>query len=111
TKFLKWGYGKVTDHACREIRLKRMTREEGIDRVKQYESVIPKDLPLFLSWMNMSAPEFYDCVNRFRDPSIWMRRTAGDFDLLDSVSNHRGDEGVDAVRLSTNGDPEFRITP
>ena len=32
-KFLKLGYGKITDHACREIRLRRMTREEGIDLV------------------------------------------------------------------------------
>ena len=32
-KFLKVGYGKITDHACREIRLRRMTREEGIDLV------------------------------------------------------------------------------
>ena len=29
-KYLKYGYGKATDHACRDIRLKRITREEGI---------------------------------------------------------------------------------
>ena len=42
-KFIKWGYGKVTDHACREIRLKRMTREEGIGMVRRYQNTKPKD--------------------------------------------------------------------
>ena len=30
-KFIKHGYGKVLDHACREIRLRRMTRKQGIE--------------------------------------------------------------------------------
>ena len=34
-KYLKYGYSKVTDHASREIRLKRMTRKTGIEMVKK----------------------------------------------------------------------------
>ena len=46
-KYLKWGYGKVTDHATREIRLKRLTRSQGIDLVKTYANVKPNDAALF----------------------------------------------------------------
>ena len=46
-KYLKYGYSKVTDHASREIRLKRMTRETGIKMVEKYTNRYPKDLNLF----------------------------------------------------------------
>jgi hypothetical protein len=111
TKFIKWGYGKVTDHACREIRLRRMTREQGISIVEALEHKIPGDLPLLLSWLNMSATELYELVNRFRDPRVWKRRVAGDWEQLDSVVKHKNDSGIEAVRLTTSGACDFRITP
>ena len=43
-KFRKLGYGKVTDHASREIRLRRMTREQGAELVRRYETLEPEDL-------------------------------------------------------------------
>ena len=39
-KFLKWGYGKVTDQASREIRLKKLTRQEGVELVKKYQNIL-----------------------------------------------------------------------
>jgi hypothetical protein len=47
-KFLKHGYGKVTDHATREIRLKRITREQGLKLVEKYICKEPRNLELFL---------------------------------------------------------------
>ena len=47
-KFLKHGYGKATDHACREIRLGRMSREEGIEMVRRYRNVVPIDKARYL---------------------------------------------------------------
>ena len=41
-KYLKYGYGKATDHACRDIRLKRITREEGISFARKYDHIEPK---------------------------------------------------------------------
>lgn len=109
-KFLKYGYGKATDHACREIRLKRLTREEGIDLVEQYERKQPEDLGLLLKWLGMNEREFYACVDEQRDPRIW-EKSNGQWTLLDSVVKHRNDEGVDPVRLSKKENCEFVITP
>lgn len=109
-KFLKWGYGKVSDHAAREIRLKRLTREEGIALVRQYQNVVPRDLPGFLQWLDINASEFYTWVNQFRDSSIWKRRMNGDWDLLDSVVNHVADDGIDKVRLSLENKCYFHVT-
>ena len=37
-KLYKCGYSKITDHVCREIRHKRITRENGIKLIKFYEN-------------------------------------------------------------------------
>jgi len=110
-KFLKYGYGKVTDHACREIRLKRMTREEGIELVRQYQDIVPNDFSNFLDWVGISEKEFYSCVNRHRDPRIWKKSSSGKFILRDSVVLHADDSGVNQVRLDKAGDCFFRVTP
>lgn len=110
-KFLKFGYSKVTDHASREIRLRRMTREEGIDMVARYSEVSPADLPLFLNWVEMDEQEFLSYVWNRRDPKIWTNQKSGDWQLLDSVTKHRGDPGVDEVRLPKREECTYRLTP
>ena len=110
-KFLKYGYSKVTDHATREIRLKRMTREEGIAHVREYTERKPADLPLFLDWVGMTEQEFFACVENRRNERIWNRAASGEWVLQDSVINHADDEGVDAVRLEKTEECHYRITP
>lgn len=110
-KYLKYGYSKVTDHASREIRLRRMTREEGIDMVGRYTEVEPADLPMFLDWVEMEKTDFLSCVWDRRDPKIWSRQKGGQWQLLDSVTKHRNDDGVDEVRLAKREDCIYRLTP
>ncbi len=97
-KFAKWGYGKASDHASREIRWGRLIREEGIELVKKYEHVEPKTLQLFLDWLGMSHEEFTLLIDKHRG-------------TYDSVVNHADDAGVDAVRLGKRQDCEFVLTP
>lgn len=110
-KYAKHGYSKVTDHATREIRLGRMTREQGIELVRNHEQQQPDDLPIFLDWIGMSAEEFHQCVDIHRSPAIW-RREAGSWRKLDDITNHVEDGGVDAARLSLKGgNPRFQDAP
>jgi N-acetyl sugar amidotransferase len=111
-KFLKWGYGKVSDHATREIRLKRMTRNEGISLVRRYQDIVPNDLPLLLDWLNMDAREFYAYINPFRDPLVW-RHANGKWYLIDSVADHAADAGINVARLTPNDNTGglFQLTP
>lgn len=109
-KFLKWGYGKATDHACREIRLKRMSREEGAGVLRKYQNIYPSDLPLFLEWIEMSERELWEQIDRWRDPKIWRKVALGSWELVDSALNHINDEGVDAVRYELVDTCEFSVT-
>lgn len=108
-KFLKYGYGKVSDHASRDIRLKRMTREEGIALVRQYEQKKPVDLGRFLQWVGMTEAEFFACVDRFRDPRAWEQRE-GAWALKDSITAHANDRGVETVRLPKTETRPYLLT-
>jgi N-acetyl sugar amidotransferase len=89
-KYLKHGYGKVTDHACREIRLRRMTREEGISLVPNYELRMPRNLRKFLAWLGMTENGFHYIVDQHRNPAFWARdenwHWQPTFDFLDSLA-------------------------
>ena len=109
-KFIKWGYSKVTDHAVREIRLKRMTREEGIAMIRKYQGIKPTDFLLFLNWVSMSEDEFLSEIDKFRDPRIW-KLNDGKWELKDSIFNHVHDEGVEDVRLEKKENCQFWLRP
>ncbi len=86
-KYLKYGYGKATDHAVRDIRLGRLSRKSGIELAEKYDPIKPANLGIFLEWINISEDEFYKKVDKFRDPRVWKRTKAGKWEKISSVKN------------------------
>jgi N-acetyl sugar amidotransferase len=70
-KFVKFGYGRASDHASKDIRSGYMTREEGIEMVRKYDHVVSSDLYHWLEYVNMSETEFWETADTFRDPRVW----------------------------------------
>lgn len=70
-KYLKYGYGKATDHASRDIRLKRISRSEGIDLVLKHDHIKPKNFKYFCDWLGVTEDFAIDCIDKFRDPRAW----------------------------------------
>jgi len=71
-KFVKFGYGRCTDHTSKDIRLGAMTREKGIELVAQYDHKVPqKSLQYFLDMTGMKEDEFFQISDTFRDPRVW----------------------------------------
>ncbi len=109
-KFRKWGYGKALDHACREIRLRRMSREQGQSYVAQFERMENcNDTSLFLDWMGMKAGELWELVDRFRDPRIWSNDVKGDWQITDSPVYHNigNPDRLEPLEIWN----EFKVTP
>ena len=74
-KYIKVGYGRATDHACKDIRWGRMTREEGIEMIRKYDHVKPrKDLERWLTYVDMSEEEFDAICDTFRDKRVWRKQ-------------------------------------
>jgi len=70
-KFIKFGYGRASDHSSKDIRTGYMTREEGIKMVKIYDHIVSSDLDHWLNYVGMTSEEFWNTADKFRDPRVW----------------------------------------
>jgi N-acetyl sugar amidotransferase len=79
-KYVKFGYGRGTDHACKDVRAGRMTRDEAIEAVRRYDHVKPRrDLARWLEYVGMDEDEFDATADTFRDPRVWVRDERGEW--------------------------------
>jgi len=70
-KFIKFGYGRATDHASKDIRTGYMKRAEGIEMVKKYDHIVSSDLEYWLKYVDMTENEFWQIADSFRDKNVW----------------------------------------
>ena len=70
-KYIKFGYGRCTDHTCKDIRSGRMLRNEAIKLIEQFDSVKPSDLSRWLAYVGMDEEDFDRIADTFRDPRVW----------------------------------------
>ena len=67
SKFIKRGFGRGTDHAAQDVRNGLLTREEGFDLAKKYDSERPPTIDYFLKITEIEEDEFYDILKKKRD--------------------------------------------
>lgn len=71
-KFVKFGFGRATDHACLDIRNNRITRDTAIQLVNQHDGRYPSvALQPFLEYMELSRNEFDSIVDSFTNKRIF----------------------------------------
>ena len=79
-KFVKFGFGRATDHACIDIRNGRITREEGVKLVKKYDGKLPrKSIAAFLKYTGMDKKEFESVIDSFTNKAIFETDAKGKF--------------------------------
>lgn len=77
-KFMKFGYGRASDHASKDIRSGYMTREQGVEMVRKYDHVKPRrDLERWLKYVGMTETEFDRTADTFRDKRVWWKDDNG----------------------------------
>lgn len=86
-KYVKFGYGRATDHVCRDIRNGLMTREQGIELVRNYDHVVPGDIAEWLALVDMKRIDFERIADTFRDPRVWVKNEYGHW-IKDNIWEH-----------------------
>lgn len=76
-KYVKFGYGRATDHASKDIRAGYMTRAEGIEMVRKYDHVRSSDLHIWLDYVDRDEDWFDAISDGFRDPRVWVSDALG----------------------------------
>lgn len=77
-KYLKFGFGFATDEACYDIREKRLTREEAIWLVKEYDGLCgQKYIDCVCSYLGISETEFWQVVDKFVNKNLFGKDDKG----------------------------------
>ena len=96
-KFVKFGYGRASDHASKDIRGHHMSRAEGIEMVRRYDAVKPRrDLERWLDYVGMTEDEFDRVADGFRDRRVWTRASDGTW-LKDNIWDFEAREAATHV--------------
>ncbi len=107
-KLHKHGYSKVTDHASREIRFGRLTREQGLHLVQEYEQAPSKHSDLFCEWLGTTQRGLRFILDQHRNPEFWTQTSPGHFEFNGWSQRH---EAVEANYRGIVRDlPKFAAT-
>jgi N-acetyl sugar amidotransferase len=93
-KFIKHGYSKVVDHACRELRLNKISREEGLELIKNHIYRKPENLNIFLKWIGMTENSFYYIIDQHRNLKFWERDENWNWCLKDGSYKEKEEEKI-----------------
>lgn len=101
-KFLKYRYGKVIDHINRDIRFKRISREESKYIVNKYQNIIPKDLDTFCNWGKFNKNLFLKKLLKLNSFSIKNNRIFDKEPNIISNLEKKTSQEVDAIEKKLN---------
>lgn len=81
-KFIKFGFGHVTDQAVEAINAGRMTRAKGFELVGKYDGRCDRSYVLrFCDYLGITEEEFWAVVERYRNKELVERAPDGSWRL------------------------------
>lgn len=77
-KYLKFGFGFATDEACYDIREGRLTREDAIWYVKEYDGKCGEQyIEKTCKYLSISKEEFWNTVDKFVSHALFKKNEEG----------------------------------
>lgn len=76
-KLYKHGYSRVTDHATREIRHGRLSREDGLALVRRHEQAQLNYLQYFCDWLGVTERGLQFMLDQHRNRRFWQEDEPG----------------------------------
>jgi hypothetical protein len=70
TNYLKRGYGRATYQASVDVRNGLLSREEGFELARQYDTEIPESLQYYLDVTGMTREEFFRIMEEKKLPQV-----------------------------------------
>jgi N-acetyl sugar amidotransferase len=87
-KQYKHGFSKVTDHASREIRHGRLTREQAQNLVHYHTWQEAPNVDLFCKWLGVDRRALQFILDQHRNPKLWQQTDPGVWATSDvNISN------------------------
>jgi N-acetyl sugar amidotransferase len=85
-KYLKYGFGRVSDYVNEDIRNGRMSRGEGIELLKKYDGKCSsKYIESFSEFIGISIDEFWHQVDKSVNRDLFVKTNVGEYRPLFEV--------------------------
>lgn len=97
-KLYKHGYSRVTDHATREIRHGRLSREEGLALVRRHEQAPLNYLQYFCDWLGVTERGLQFILDQHRNRRFWQEDEPGTWHFR-GWSSLQQDAGSDTAHV------------
>ena len=79
-KYLKYGFGRTTDYVNEDIRLGRITREEGVKIVEKYDGSCSNEfIESFCAFIEISLQEFWEVVDSVVEKKYFKKISEGKY--------------------------------
>lgn len=79
-KYLKFGFGRVTDYVNEDIRNGRMTRDQGVKLVEHYDgSCALRYIESFCSYIGISVNQFWQHVDKSVNAKLFKKEGLGQY--------------------------------
>ena len=71
-KYVKYGFGRATDHASIDIRNNRLTRKQGLEKVIEFDGKYPHfGIKTFIKYSGMAKKEIDTIIDSFTNPILF----------------------------------------
>lgn len=101
-KWVKFGFGQTTDHACYDIRDGLISRDEAIFLVRELDGKCgDQAIQRFCNNLGINDLEFWNHTNGFRG-EMWRRAADGKYELKHPIWEQEPIQGKYSVRMIMN---------
>ncbi len=88
-KYLKYGFGRITDYVNEDIRLGRMTRDQAIKLVEMYDGKCsPRFIKSFCDFIEITVDEFWNIVDKGVNKNLFQKIEEGNYKRLFKVGEN-----------------------
>jgi len=79
-KYLKFGFGRISDDVNEDIRLGRISRDEGIKLVEKFDGNFSEDyVNSFCNYIKITKKEFWYTVEKFINYDLFEKKSEGNY--------------------------------
>jgi len=81
-KYIKYGYGNVTDQLIPEVCQGKMERAKAFELIAKYDGKCDQRyIDLFCRYLGITIDKFWEVVESFRGKHVWEKEESGNWKL------------------------------
>jgi N-acetyl sugar amidotransferase len=101
-KLVKHGFSKVTDHASREIRHGRLTRDQGLALVRRHEQAPVQFAEMFCEWLGIDRRGLDFIIDQHRNRRFWRETRPGEWEFAGWSTRQQESPAEAAIAFEAN---------